>query len=268
MATLSSQVSAQASPALRFGARTGYAARGVVYLVVGLLVLWSTLQGRSSTPSSEDALQTIASSPVGTICLWLVCAGLAAFALWRLVQAVRDPDGQGNDAKGWVVRGSMLVSALLHGALAVSAAAIAQGQGEGGSGPGWTAELMAQPWGRWLVGLAGLAVIGAGIAQFVKGWKGSFLKYFDAGRAQLGALYTVCRVGLMARGVVFGIIGWILIDTALDYQPAQDSGMRGAFQLLLQQPHGIALLALAGLGMLAFAVYCFVEARHRRVRLR
>jgi hypothetical protein len=268
MASLPSQVSAQVPPALRLGARAGYAARGVVYLVVGLLVLWSLRQGTGSAPSSEDALAAIADSPAGAAGLWLLAIALAAFALWRLVQALRDTDHHGTDARGLAMRAALLASALLHGALAWTAANMARCAGSGAGGQGWTAELMAQPWGRWLVGLLGVAVIVAGTAQFVKGWKGGFLKRFDVDRARLGTLYTVCRIGLMARGVVFGIIGWLLLDAAIAYQPAQDGGLRGAFTLLLQQPHGMVLLGLAGIGMLAFAVYSFVEARHRRVLLR
>ena len=267
MATMTRQAGAEASHAMRLGARAGYAARGVVYLLVGFLVLWSCTRGGGQAEGSTGALQSIADEPFGTLLLWLIAVGLAAFALWRLIQAIRDPDGQGTDAKGLTIRGAMLVSAVLHGALAFTAASIAQGSGSGEGGQGWSAQLMQESWGRWLVILAGLAVIGAGIAQVVKGWKGSFMKYFDTTAAELGTLYTVCRFGLVARGVVFGIIGYLIAHAAWNYQPQQTDGLRGAFQLIMQQPYGVVLLAIVGLGMLAFAVYCFVEARHRIVRV-
>ena len=267
MATLSTPARSDVSHAMRLGARFGYAARGVVYVLVGVLVIWSCFQGGGAAPGSTGALQRISDEPFGTLLLWLVAIGLAGFTLWRLVQAIRDPDGQGTDGKGLAVRTALVVSAVIHGALAITAASIAQGSGSGEGGQGWTAQLMQESWGRWLVILAGLAVIGAGIAQLVKGWKGSFIKYFDVSAAQLGKLYDVCRFGLIARGIVFGIIGYLIAHAAWNYQPQQTDGLRGAFQLILQQPYGVAMLAVAGIGMLAFAAYCFLEAMHRRVQV-
>lgn len=254
-----------AAHALRIGARAGYAARGVVYLLVGILVLWSSMHGGAAAPGSDDALAELGEQPFGTFALWLVCAGLAAFAVWRLVQAVRDPDGHGTDAKGLVLRAALVVSAVIHGALAWSAWTIAQGLGADSGGEGWTAKLMAESWGRWAVGLIGVVVIGAGIAHIVKGWKAGFMKYFDVGRAELGMLFNVCRFGLVARGVVFGIIGALLVQAAVRYSSEDAGGLKDAFNAILEQPYGVFLLALVGLGLLAFSVYCFVEARHRRV---
>lgn len=265
--SMTAAASNDAAHALRIGARAGYAARGVVYLLIGILVLWSSMHGGASAPGSSDALAELGEQPFGTIALWLVCAGLVAFAVWRLVQAVRDPDGHGTDAKGIVLRTSLVVSALIHGTLAWSAATIAQGLGAD-SGEGWTAKLMAEPWGRWMVGLIGLVVIGAGIAHLVKGWKAGFMKYFDVGRSQLGALYNVCRFGLVARGIVFGIVGALLVQAAVRYSSDDTGGLRDAFNAILAQPYGVFLLALVGVGMLAFSVYCFVEAKHRRVEVR
>lgn len=257
------------SSALRMGARVGYAARGVVYLLVGVLVLWTCVRGGGNAPGSTGALTELSRQPFGTFALWLVCGGLLAFALWRLVQAIRDTDRHGTDAKGLVLRFSLLVSALIHAALAWSAATIAQGLGANAS-EGWTAQLMQESWGRWLVGLIGAAVIAAGLAHVYKGWKAGFMKYFDVGRAQLGTLYTICRAGLIARGIVFGIIGVLLLQVATGNAPSEgaDEGLRSAFHAILQQPQGVFLLSLVGLGLLAFSVYSFAEARHRRVRLR
>jgi len=263
----STPAAADARHAIRLGARAGYAARGVVYLLVGLLVLWSCTKGGAATPGSEDALVQLSNQPFGTTMLWLVCAGLAAFALWRLVQALRDPDGHGSEPKGLALRGALLASALVHAVLAWSAATIAQGL-SADSSQGWTSKLLQESWGRWLLGAIAVAVIIAGLAHMVKGWKAGFMKYFDIGRAQLGALYNVCRFGLVARGVVFVIIGGLLLQTALRYRQEADGGLRGAFQFILEQPYGVPLLALVGLGMLAFSVYSFVEAKHRRIHVR
>lgn len=257
------------SEILCWTARTGYAARGIVYLLVGCLILWAVWHGGSSTPSSQEALAALRDAPFGRIALYLVAAGLVAYAVWRIVQAIGDADDHGSDAKGLTIRTALLISGLIHVSLAWSALAIAgldAAAGAGSSDNGaMTAKLMQQPWGRWLVGLVGAAIIGAGIAQGVRGYKASFMRRLTVGRQQLGALFNVCRFGLIARCVVFLIIGGLLILAAWRYDPDQEMGMQAAFNEIVQQPHGIALLGIVGAGMLAFSIYSFVQARYREV---
>ena len=124
---------------------------------------------------------------------------------------------------------------------------------------------MQQPWGQWLVGAIGVAVIIAGIAHAVRGYKGRFMRRLRVSRGELGALYNVSRFGLIARGVVFVIVGSLLIQAAMQHDPSEAGGLRGAFHQILQQPYGVALLAIVGVGLLSFAVYSVIEGRYRRI---
>ena len=112
--------SAPAGRGVVWPARAGYAARGVVYLIVGFFAALSAL-GRADTMGSEGALRTILGQPYGRALVWLMIVGLAGFALWRVVQAMMDTDRHGRDAKGLAVRAGLVGSAVGYGSLGLFA---------------------------------------------------------------------------------------------------------------------------------------------------
>lgn len=257
-------------PWIEWLARFGYAARGAVYSIVGLLALQTAFGGPGQTTGTEGALQTVARQ--STALLWLLALGLLGYAVWRILQGALDPENKGHDPKGMVQRGAMLVSGLVYGGLALAAFRMASGSGGAGAGDGgrqaWTAELMAKPFGRWLVALAGLAVIVSGLYQIYNGWSEKFRKHFktqemDANEQRLAV--NTGKMGLIARGIVFLMTGWFLVQAARSFDPSQARGLSGALETLAAQPYGPWLLGLAALGLLAFGAYSILLARYRRI---
>lgn len=252
-------------------ARAGYAARGVIYLIVGGLAALAAVGRGGSATGSQGALRQLLDAPFGKFLLGAVAAGLLCYAAWRAVQAFLDADGHGTNLKGLVIRGSLAVSALIHTGLAFFALSLIFGWGTGSGGGSddssreWTAWLLGQPFGPWLVTLVGVAIIGAGIAHFVKAWTAKFERRFDMNARERRFITPVSRVGLVARGVAFLIIGSFFVVAALQRDPSEARGLSGALQTLQQQPYGWILLGLLALGLLAFAAYSFIESVYRRV---
>ncbi len=256
-------------------ARFGYAARGVVYAVIGLLALQAAFAGGRSgeTTGAEGAIQKIAEQ--SRVLLVLVAIGLAGYALWRFVQAFLDPDHKGTEPKGLAKRAMALASGVGYSGLALLAARIASGSGGGGGGgaegnQGLTADLLSKPFGRWLVILAGVAVIIAGLDELRRGFTKSFrdkLKMGEMSPEEQRLATHTGQVGLMSRGFVFLIIGWFLAQAGLRYDPSQASGLGGALDALAAQSYGPWLLALVAAGLLAYGAYSFLEARYRRINL-
>lgn len=253
-------------------ARLGYAARGAVYTLIGILALQTAFGARGQQETdTRTALQWVAQQ--STALLWLLALGLFGYALWRVVQGVLDPENKGRDPKGLAVRAGMVASGIIYGSLALAAVRIASGSGDasgGGSGgtQGFTADLMTKPFGRWLVAIAGLCVIASGLGQIWQGWTEKFrrklkLQEMDANEQKL-ALRTG-KVGLIARGVVFLMSGWFLIQAALRFDPSKAQGLGGALEALARQPSGAWLLGLVALGLIAFGAYSILLARFRRI---
>ncbi len=253
-------------------AHSGYAARGVVYLIVGGLAVLAACGKGGQTTDTRGALTTLLTQPFGKVLLGTVALGLIGYALWRVVQALADVDHHGTGPKGLAIRAGLLVSAATHTLLAVFALSLIFGwgssMGDSGGGSGaqnWTAWLLQQPFGRWLVGLVGLAIVGAGVAHMIKGYRARFKKYLQMGPATLERVSPVCRFGLIARGVVFLIIGGFLIVAAVEFNSAEARGLQGALRTLQQQPYGWILLGIVALGLVAFGVYSLIEAWYRRI---
>jgi hypothetical protein len=253
-------------------ARLGYASRGVVYLAVGALAVMSALgSGRGQTTGPRGALTVVGDGPFGTSILILLAIGLLSFAAWRLLQAYYDVDHKGREAKGIAARGGQLVSAFIHLTLAIwvftALTASGGGSGDDEGSHRWTAWLLDKPGGQWLVGLVGLIVIGAGIGQIIKGYKAKFEDHLSLDYDRWPWARAVCRFGLIARGIVVGMIGGLFIRAAVRHSAGESGGVATVLRELQQQPWGWILLTVAALGLFAFGLYGLVEARYRRINL-
>ena len=244
-------------------ARSGYAARGIVYLIVGGLAVLAAFGPGGQTTDSRGALTSLLGAPFGKALLVVMGVGLLGYSLWRTIQGIKDTDHHGTGARGLAIRGGLLVSAVTHVLLAFTLGG--GGSGGGGGSQGLASTLMQQPYGRVLVGLVGVAVIGAGIAHAVKGWTARFEKYMLIPADKRAWAHPVCRFGLITRAVVLIIIGGMFIAAAYQIDPSQAGGLADAFDAVRRQAYGKVLLGIIAIGLVAFGIYSLLEAVYRRV---
>lgn len=253
-------------------ARLGYAAKGLVYFIVGFLAAQAAFGAGGRTTDTSGALTTIVTQPWGKFLLFLVTIGIIGYVLWRIVQTILDPEhaGEKMDAKRIAQRLGYAFSALAYSGLAVTAVKLIIGSG-GSSGNGtqdWTARFLAQPFGRWLVGLAGVVVIGVGFSYLYEAYKAKFrrhLKLSQMSHAEQTWAVRLGRFGIAARGIVFAIIGLFLIQAAKQSDASQAKGFGEALAILAQQPSGPWMLGIVALGLIAYGIYSVVEARYRQI---
>ncbi|GLQ55897.1 DUF1206 domain-containing protein [Devosia nitrariae] len=249
-------------------ARLGYAARGVVYLLLGGFALASAFWGGGGSEDTSGALSGLLRAPFGRIWLGLVAFGLLGYVLWKLAQGLLNADNVDDDAKGFLNRAGQLVSAGANLFLMLTAARLAWSGGGGGNSNGEesaSAWVLQQPFGPLLLGLVAAGVIAAALVQI---WYGGSGRYRD--RLHLPAEHRTwmdraCKFGLIARGVVIAIIGGFLGYAAFTVSPEQAGGVAEALAYVRGLPFGPWLYGAIALGLMAFGVYGLIEARYRSI---
>jgi len=262
----------RAAPWIERLGRLGYAAKGIVYLLVGVLAAEAAVGARAVATGSRGAMRHVRTLPFGDVLLVAVAVGLAGYALWRLVQAVRDTELQGTSPKGLLVRAGYVISGAIYGVLAWTAVELVRGlrtRGDEAVSREHTAWLLSFPHGPWLVCAVGAVVIGVGVAQLVIAARASFLsKLGSLSPAIRTWVIWVGRVGFVARGVVLFLVGGFLINAGVHANPRDARGIGGALRELSHQPEGRWLFGAVALGLVAYGVFMLVLARYRRMVVR
>ena len=249
-------------------ARFGYASIGIVYALIGILAV-ATARGERSSPGGQGgAARFLLQQPFGRLMLAVIALGLAGYAFWRLASALNDREDEGDGTKGIASRLFSAFRGLLYGSLAVEIARIAL-RGSSASGGGdaetrhWSARAMQHPGGRVALALAGLAAIGYGAWQLYAAWSSKLSKRLRLGSLDAslrGKIVAISRFGIAARGVVLFIIGGSFVMAAVHHNASEARGTAGALATLPP-----SMLAVIGLGFIAYGVYALVNARYRVV---
>lgn len=261
------------SPWVVYLARFGYAAKGIVYLIIGFLALAAAIGRGGTTTDRSGAAQTIYQQPFGRFLLIVVAVGWLGYALWNWILAALDADHEGTGAKGIARRIGYAVVGVSYGGLAVAAIQMAVGRGAGGKSSDaqaqdWTARLLGHGWGVALVVLAGAVMLVVAGFIYSYAYSARFRERLDLYRAPGGSAGWVLwlgRLGYGALGVIFTVIGFFLIVAALRHNPGEAKGLGGALQALAQQPFGQVLLFVVAAGLVAYGLYSLIQAVYRRI---
>jgi hypothetical protein len=253
-----------------YAARAGFTARGVIYLLVGVLALQIAFGDGGRQADRGGALAALADKPFGSVVLWALGIGLVGMALWRLSEVVFGAVGP--DGRKATKRLLSAVRCVFYAFVAYSVLSFAAGSGSGGSSDKQskdvTARVLDWPGGQWLVGAAGIGVAVAGVWIAVQALRRSFhdkLKLAEMS-ARIRKLVDVTGVGGgLARGVVFTAAGAFAVRAAVDYEPKKAKGLDDTLRSFADTPLGPWLLVLIAVGLVLFGVFSFAMARWRRV---
>jgi hypothetical protein len=247
---------AHRSEAADWGARAGLVARGLLWLVVGLLAGNVALGGRDQA-DKDGALETLKGQPFGTVLLVVVALAFAAHAVFRVLNGAVGRD------KWWQRLWQYGRSAVYLFLAGSTVKLLVSGSGkENAAKP--TATVMSWPGGRWLVGAVGIGIVAAGLVMAVRGIRQDFTENLDVPTGRMrGVVEKVGLAGLTGRGLVYALIGGFLIDAAAIFDPHEAKGLDASLKTLAREPYGSLLLWLAVAALLAFAVWSLFEARYR-----
>lgn len=258
------------SPAMRWLARAGFAARGIIYVIVGWIAVQIAFNHSSQQADRTGALHEISSTPAGGALLWLLVVGFIGMALWRLSEAAYG--SAGSDGQKASKRLAALGRAVVYAVIAYGVLKYALG----GGGPrssnqqsvDLTATLLRYPGGQVLVVVIGVAVIGGGIYLAYQAWREKFRRNLELGqmRARVRRIVEwLGKFGGMARGAVFVTAGIFLVVAAVEAKPQQAKGADSSLRALASTPLGPWLLMLVAIGLIMFGVFSCCEAKWRRL---
>ncbi|MFF3737086.1 DUF1206 domain-containing protein [Streptomyces sp. NPDC002566] len=253
-------------------ARAGLTARGVIYLLVGLLALQIAFgEDKSQEADRQGALAEISQRPFGSVLLWALGIGLVGMALWRLSEVVFGSVGpEGRKPKKRLMA---LARCAFYSFVAYSVLAFAAGSGSGGGSSDEqsrdvTARVLELPGGQWIVGAGGIGIVVAGLWI---GGRAVLRKYRD--KMRMGQMSPAVRRavdvtgvgGGAARGLVFAAAGVFAVRAAVDYRPDQAKGLDDTLRSFADTPAGPCLLACVAAGLVLFGLFSFAMARWRKV---
>jgi hypothetical protein len=253
--------------------RAGLVAKGITFGIVAALAFNVALAG-GELEDRPGALQAVAQSTVGRALLGALAVGLGGYALWRFAQAFLGEKLESHESEGWLKRIGLVGRGLLYAWLFAMCLSLVLNADEPISGGGdreedrATSIVLEQPLGRWLVAAVGLGIIGVGLFNLYRALSGRFRK--DLKEEQMNRderrSYTVLGViGHLARSLVFTLAGWFLVKAAWEYDPKEAIGLDGALRKLADAEYGALLLGGTAAGLLAYGLFCLVQARYRTV---
>lgn len=260
------------SAGIRLLARLGFAAIGMVYLLMGVLALLAASgQPRGAHTDKQEAVRRLQDLPGGRVLLALMAVGLVGYIVWRFTQAILDTEDKGSGAKGLGTRLWYVISGLFYGGLALFAGRLAlNGQAEKGGGntsQTLTATVLGWPGGDWLIMLVGVVIIGVGLYQLYRAYSGRFQKDVNASQLPAGQqqlVYRTGQVGFTARGVVLGLIGYFFVQAGQQSRAGAVGSTDEAFDLLAAM--GPAVLGVVAAGLVAFGLHMLVQAKYPVLR--
>lgn len=257
---------AQDSTWLDRGVRFGMVAYGIVHLIVAWLAIQLAVGDHGEQASQKGAMQTLAHQSFGPLLLWLITVGMFVLVLWRGLETVvghQEYDG----GKRWRRRAASGLKAVIYAYVGYTALRYALGSGSKSSSnsTSYTRTLMDQPFGRWLVGLVGVAIVAYGVNYARRGWTEKFMENLDT-RGTIGdtgaAYRLVGKIGYIAKGVAFCVVGGLFVAAAYTHEAKKSGGLDDALHTVLQQPFGPVLLVLIAAGIACYGLFCFARARH------
>jgi hypothetical protein len=259
-----------AAPALSVVTRLGFAAKGIVTILVGVLALRFALRRGGEITGQGGAVELVLGEPFGRLMLTLLAAGLAAYALLMFVAAYVDPERKGVSFQAIAERLGFFATGVGYTLLAWTAFNLLLGRRPGDDGLDLQqviATVLTPHVGRVLVGLAGLIIMTAGVLQLRLGVTGRFRRLLRSDMSRLEGLVTDVsgRAGYVTLGLLSLMAGWSLVEVAVSYDPSEAGGWSEALWLLSGMYQGRWLLAAAALGLICYGLYFVLQARYRRL---
>ena len=249
--------------------RFGIVSKGIVYCILGLLAFLAAIGSGKQNPSKEGAFHLILEQPFGKILLVIVALGLLGYVVWRFIQAIKDTEEKGDDAKGILKRIGFALSGVIYGVIAYAAADLALGNSSnsGGNKKQLVQRLLDMSFGEVILGIIGLIIIGQAINQIYIAYTGNYKKKIhqeNMNAKERVVFEKVGIIGYVSRGIVLGIIGYFVLRAAMASNSSGVKDTEGAFGFI-NNSFGPIVFGIVSLGLIAYGIFMFFMAKYREI---
>ncbi len=252
-------------------ARAGFVAKGLVYLMVGLLTLQTTIGMGGETSDATDAFRAFINQPFGSVLLIVIIVGLLAHALWKLIRGIKDPEDRGSGVKIKLMRVFDVMIGGLYVGMSYAAFQILRGlhAADGDEATKvWVERVLHLPFGRWLVMFAAGALVIGGLVQFYSSWQATFESTFSEksmSKTEMGILRWLGRIGIAAWGVVYCMMAFLFYRASVNFDAEEAGGLSDALTALREQPYGVWILGIMAGGMIIYGIYLLALSYYHKV---
>lgn len=252
-------------------ARTGYIAKGLVYFMVGLLTLQTAIGMGGETSDATDAFREFINQPFGSVLLIGIIAGLIAHAIWRMVQAIKDPENRGSSGKVKFMRAIDFIVGCIYISMSYAAWQILQGLNTPDGDETtevWVERVLELPFGGWLIMIAAGLLLFGGLYQFYSSWYATFESSFSEksmNEKEMGILRWLGRIGVAAWGLVYCMMAFLFYRASVTFDAEEAGGLSEALSSLRDQPYGIWVLGITAGGLIIYGIYLIVLSYYHRV---
>lgn len=255
---------------VKYCAKIGLTAKGVLYCLLGGLALKEALELNKSSQGvgRKSVFLFVEELMLGRVLLGLVAGGLACFCIWRLLQAFKDTESKGAGVKGLIYRLRYALSAAFYGLLALLAAKLTIGTKDSDNGfiQTFTKLVVHKPLGHLVLMGAAAAIALAGAYFIYQGFSGKYRKKIIASGVKKEAekaLITAGTIGYIARGIVWILIGYLLLQANKYAISGAANESKNVFEFIESASYGSYLLGSVAIGLILYGLFTFMEARFR-----
>ncbi len=258
-----------AAPLIDRFARFGFAIKGIVTILIGALALRFALGWGGEVTGPSGALQALLQEPLGEIILAVLATGLAAYALWMFVAAFLDPERKGTNFQGLAERVAFFATGVAYTLLAQGTFNLlfAWSVPSGTDLEDLAAAVLTPHLGRATMGLAGVVVMVAGLLQLRLGMTAGFRHILQPWltRAWRIGIITTGSLGYLTLGILSLMVGYSLLQVAIQYRPTEAGGWDEALWLLFGLAKGRWLLGAVSTGLICYGFYFVLLMRYRKL---
>ncbi|PKQ43564.1 DUF1206 domain-containing protein [Confluentibacter flavum] len=246
--------------------RIGMASKGIVYLLIGILTALAAFGKGGNKTSSKGALKFLAEQPYGKVLLLIIGIGLAGYLFYRLYQAFANLKNHENNFKGYIMRGSYIISGLVYGFLSFTAFKMMMESSSNNSN--WLANILNSDYGNIIAIIIAIAILGKALYEFYSAYSGKFkdeVSHTNISYQAKKVLTKVGKVGFTSRGIVATILAFLFFKASLQNSNS-DIDRTDAFNFL-QNEFGSIVLALVAIGVAIYGVFMLIKSKYPDINL-